>query len=287
MRGHLPFVNDVLRRCSTVLAAVALSVAATSAGAESYVLARAPQSTAIKLVDDWTPFLDRLSRDAGVTITLKVYESRQTFEGDLFGGAPDFAFMNPYYAVLAKKRLGYVALVRDSAKPLSGIIVVRKDSAIATVQDLEGKTIAFPDPNAMGASLYPRAILVGDLGLSFQTQYVGAHENVYRAVFRRQADAGGGVNSTLASEPEELRSQLKVIWKTPDLAPHPLIAHPRIPESIREKVKMAILNMANDADGQALLESVKLTKPVEVDFTRDYGHIEELGLEKYTVDMGR
>lgn len=287
MLPHPPVQCALPRILTFTLAVAAFMTAFHHAEATTYTLARAPQMSAIALVDAWTPFLERLSKDTGITITLKVYQSRQTFEGDLFNGAPDFAFMNPYYAVLAKKRLGYAPLVRDGSETLRGIIVVRHDSPIQSLQDLEGATIAFPDPNAMAASLYPRAILTSEMGLSFNAQYVGAHENVYRSVYLRQVDAGGGVNKTFAGEPDELRAQLRVIWQTPDLPSHPLIVHPRVPSAVRDKVTAAILSMANDDQGRALLEKVNLGVPVAVDFQRDFGHIETLGLEKYTVELGR
>lgn len=287
MLRHPHNTHALFRTLILVTTSIALTAAFGQANGATYTLARAPQTSAVTLVDTWTPFLTRLSNEIGATITLKVYPSRQTFEGDLLSGAPDFAFMNPYYAVLAKKRAGYIALVRGNSEALKGIIVVRRDSPIHTVQELEGATIAFPDPNAMAASLYPRAILMGELGLSFNAQYVGVHENVYRSVYLHQVDAGGGVNSTLAREPEELRSQLKVLWQTPDLSPHPLIAHPRVPQAIRDKVSTAIIRMAADNQGRTLLKQIGIEDPVAVDFERDYGHIEDLGLEKYTVDIGR
>lgn len=253
--------------------------------AAEYTLARAPQLAVTTTTDLWVPFLERLSRDVGETIKLKVYESRQRFEGDLFSGAPDFAFMNPYYAVMANARHGYMSLVRDGSKKLSGLIVVRKDSPLQDVRDLNGKKIVFPDPNSMGASLYPRAILIGEMGLKFDAVYVGPHENVYRSVYLGTADAGGGVNNTFSSESEELKSQLRILWSTPEVAPHPLIAHPRVPVDLRKRVTDAILRMANDDEGKMLLASVKLTSPVIVDFNRDYSHIARLGLENYTINI--
>lgn len=273
----------ILRVICTGISAYVLIVGQSFAA--EYTLARAPQLAATTTTDLWVPFLERLSRDVGETIKLKVYESRQRFEGDLFSGTPDFAFMNTYYAVMANARHGYISLVRDGSKNLSGLIVVRKDSPLQDVRDLNEKTIAFPDPNSMGASLYPRAILIGEMGLDFKAVYVGPHENVYRSVYLGTADAGGGVNNTFNSEPEELKSQLRILWSTPEVAPHPLIAHPRVPVDLRNRVTDAILNMVNDDEGKMLLAAVQLTSPVVVDFNRDYSHIARLGLEKYTINI--
>jgi len=275
-----------------LMAAVLLLAAGTSfaqianRASKTYVLARAPQLNARTLVEAWGPFVQRLSRDVGVSITLQVFDSRERFEAELFAGLPDFAFGNPYHSILAHERVGYVALVRDDSAPLVGVIVVREDSPIRTVQDLMGKTIAFPDPHAMAASLYIRALLSETHRLKFEPLYVGTHENVYRSVYLGRADAGGGVCRTLESEEPELRSQLRVVFETPGVPPHPLIAHPRVPEALRQKLVAAILRMSEDADGKKLLDGVQLSQPVAADFKRDYSAVLRLGLEKYTVNVG-
>jgi len=194
--------------------------------------------------------------------------------------------MNPYLAVRAKEKHGYIPLVRDDSRLLQGIIVTRKDSNINSPQDLNGKTIAFPSANSMTASLYPRAILHEKFAIEFNPIYVRTHENVYRAVTIGKATAGVGVMQTLSSEPKELREQLKIIYTTPGVKSHPLIVHPRVDRIVQEKVTRAILNMANDEQGQRLLKAVKLTEPVIVDRERDYIGIEKLNLEKYTIKTG-
>lgn len=263
-----------------VSAAWLLAIYAETAKAD-YVLARAPQSSAANLSAAWMPFLERLSKEVGVQITLRLYPSRQAFEHELYAGIPDFAFMNPYYAVLVRKQFGYNALVRDDAQKLKGVIVVTNDSSIKTVADLQGKTIAFADVNAMGASLLPRAVLTRDHGISFNAVYVGPHENVYRAVFAKQVDAGAGVPQTLDAESEDLRKQLRIVFETPEMPSHPLIAHPRVPIEVQEKVTESILHFRNDAAGRALLKGVKLSQPTVVNFANDYGRLETLHLEQF------
>lgn len=249
-----------------------------------YILARAPQSSATNLAAAWEPFLERLSNEVGAKISLRLYPSREAFEAELFKGAPDFAFMNPYYAVLVRKTFGYNALVRDNAQRLKGIIVVPVDSPIKTVQDLQDKSIAFADVNAMGASLLPRAVLTRDHGVTFKPVYVGPHENVYRATFARQVDAGAGVPQTFDDEPEELRRHLRVVFETPSVPSHPLIAHPRVPVDLQLKVTQAILHFQDDESGRALLKAVRLTKPTTVDFEADYGAMGRLHLEEFVDD---
>lgn len=255
-------------------------------GKQVYILSRAPQTSAVSLTRQWVPFLKRIENDTGIQIKLKVYTSCEDFEADLFSAHSDFAFMSPYYAVLAEEKHGYIPLVRDDSHLLQGIIVTRKDSNINSIQDLNGKTIAFPSPNAMAASLYLRLLLHEKFALKFKPIYVGTHDNVYRAVVIGKAMAGGGMARTLSSEPKDLRDQLKILYMTPGVKAHPLIAHPRVDKKVQEKVTQAILNMVNDKQGRKLLAAVKLKVPVKVDRDRDYTNIKKLGLDKYTIKLG-
>lgn len=271
-----------MKKNMVALAAAAfVIVAAMRDVSAEYILARAPQSSATNLAAAWEPFLDRLSKEVGTKISLRLYPSREAFESELYKGTPDFAFMNPYYAVLVRKTFGYNALVRDDGQRLKGIIVVPVDSPIKTVQDLEDKTIAFADVNAMGASLLPRAILTREHGLHFKPVYVGPHENVYRAAFVGQVDAGAGVPQTFNDEPEELRRQLRVVFETPSVPSHPLIAHPRVPAELQAKITQTILHFRDDENGRALLKAVRMAKPTAVDFDADYGVLSGLHLEEF------
>lgn len=90
----------------------------------------------------WAPFVDRLSRDIGIPLRLKVYEKMSDFERDIMQGISDFLFASPFQAVVAHEAQGYAPLVRGS-RPVSAKLFVRKDSPIMTAEDLSGKKIAF------------------------------------------------------------------------------------------------------------------------------------------------
>jgi ABC-type phosphate/phosphonate transport system substrate-binding protein len=96
-----------------------------------------------------------------------------------------------------------------------------------------------------------------------------------------KAAAGGGVTKTLAKEPETLRGQLTVIYETPGSVSHPISAHSRIPETLQEKMRSAILRLANDPANKELFKNVQITEPIAAEY-RDYLPLANLRLEKYT-----
>jgi phosphonate transport system substrate-binding protein len=264
------------------LLALAAHAQPANDAAHPLTLAVVPQFTAVQIHKDWTPFIERVSRDSGVALTLKIYQSIPKFEADLVKGVPDFAFMNPYHEVMAWRAAGYLPLVRDS-KPLTGVLLVRRDSPVRTVKDLAGGKLAFAAPNAFGASLYMRALLAEQEGVKIEPVYVKTHSNVFRQVIVGQAVAGGTVNSALQREPGAVIEQVRVLFETPAVAPHPLAAHPRISEAKRKAVTQAILKLRDDPAAAPLLQAVQMPVPVAADYGRDYRPLERLKLEKYLV----
>jgi phosphonate transport system substrate-binding protein len=241
-----------------------------------------PQFTPVEIYERWGPLVKELENRTGLKFELKTYKSIPEFEKAFLKGEPDFVFMNPYHQVMAYKAQKYIPLVRDKT-PLTGILVVRRDSPVKEVKDLDGKVIAFPAPNAFAASLYMRAILTEKFKISFIPEYVKTHDNVYRHVILGKAQAGGGVNNTFLRQPEEVKRELRILYETPPTAPHPFSAHPRVPKEVRDKVKRAILDMANEPNMKALLDKVQMPNPVPADYARDYKPLEKLNLEKYVV----
>jgi phosphonate transport system substrate-binding protein len=241
-----------------------------------------PQFTPVEIYERWGPLVKELENRTGLKFELKTYKSIPEFEKAFLKGEPDFVFMNPYHQVMAYKAQKYIPLVRDKT-PLTGILVVRRDSPVKEVKDLDGKVIAFPAPNAFAASLYMRALLAEKFKIRFIPEYVKTHDNVYRHVILGKAQAGGGVNNTFLRQPEEVKRELRILYETPSTAPHPFSVHPRVPKEVRDKVKRAILDMANEPSMKALLDRVQMPNPVPADYARDYKPLEKLNLEKYVV----
>ncbi|MFA7279931.1 MAG: phosphate/phosphite/phosphonate ABC transporter substrate-binding protein [Sterolibacterium sp.] len=248
----------------------------------TYTFSVVPQYAPAQLHREWFPLIDRISRESGVKLELKIAASIPKFEAEFAKGLPDFAYMNPYHAVMAKHEQGYLPILRDS-KMLTGILLVRRDSPYQTVADLNGKTIGFPAPNAFGASLYMRALLSETFKINYETRYLNTHSNVYRHVAQGNVAAGGGVNLTFADERPEIHEQLRVLYQTPAVAPHPVVVHPRVPRPVREAIAKAILNLQGDEPGREMLKEIRTSQPVRANYEQDYYPLEMLKVQKYVV----
>jgi len=239
--------------------AVMLLISSTSPGAEESLtlsIGIVPQQNATKLARLWTPICNHLSQQTGYRYVFKTAKNIPTFEKRLAAGKYDMAYMNPYHYTVFSIDPGYRAFARETNKRIQGIIVVKKDSAIQSIAELSGKTLAFPAPAAFAASLLPRAYFKTKQ-IEISPRYVSSHDSVYLTVSKSLYPAGGGIQRTFNNMPESIRKQLRILWKTPGYTPHAFAAHPRLPEAVVKDTADALIAMSTDEQGGKLLKNLK------------------------------
>lgn len=245
-----------------------------------YTVGIVPQYEFSKLHSIWQPILNYLEKETGYQFKLKGSPNIPEFEKEFIQGKFDFAYMNPYHLVVANEIAGYQPLLRDHGRKLYGVLVAMKDSQIKTPADLNGKKIAFPAPNALGASLQIRQELVDKFNIKFTPIYVKTHDNVYMNVLLGKTMAGGGVQKTLTQQVPQFRDALKVIHTTKKVPPHPFAALPSVPVVVKEKVTQALLNFGESLNGKTKLSRIPM-KQIGPASIEDYEPIKALGLERY------
>lgn len=258
------------------------TLATYSQAAETYTFGIVPQYDQRQLFEIWKPLLDELKERTGLSFRLVSVPTITVFEKEFLNSSYDFAYMNPYHVLKARRTTGYTPFVRDSS-PLRGILVVRKDSPIKKVSELKNRVVAFPSPNALGASLLMRADLSRLHRVSIVPLYVKTHDSVYLHVVKGLADAGGGVQKTLEEQEKPLQDNLRILYTTRDLPSHPVVVHPRVPRRDAEKVREAFLEMAATEKGRKLLARIPMKQPVSTSMD-DYSRIQDWGLESFWVE---
>lgn len=268
------------RLLRTLLSALPLLVAAPGARAEaSHTFAVVPQYEQRKLFAIWKPIVDDVARRSGVPLKLVTTLTVAEFERELSRGTFDFNYANPYHILRESKRQGYQPIVRDGT-PLQGILVVARDGPLRSPADLDGRTLAVPSPNAIGASLLLRSDLEQLYKVRMEMLDVKTHSSVYLHVAKGLADAGGGVQKTFAEQDEAVRDALRVIYTTRPMPSHPVSAHPRVARPVREAVRQALLDLAATPAGQALFAEVPMSRPVAASID-DYAVMQDWRLERY------
>ncbi|MBU3909168.1 MAG: phosphate/phosphite/phosphonate ABC transporter substrate-binding protein [Gammaproteobacteria bacterium] len=249
------------------------------AGKQEYVVGVTPQFEASKLFGIWRPLLDALEKETGLDFTLRGAPAINDFEQQYGAGMFDFAYANPFF-VGVRNYQGYLPLVRDHGARLAGVVVVAKDSPINSVRELDGQTVAFPAANSLAGSLAIRAQLEDEFGVRVVPKFVRTHDSSFLNVAVGTVVAGGGVRSTLEQQSPEIRDRLRVLYTTRELPPLPIVAHPRVPEAVRQRVKAALLKLGASPEGKELLAKVPI-KQVGAAAPADYEALRRMRLERY------
>lgn len=275
-------MHRAYRKFMFFLAGLGACLALPAFAGETYTLGVVPQFEPRKLFATWKPIVDELQQRTGLTIRLAAALTVPEFENELEKGSFDFVYANPYHILRVRKSQGYLPLVRD-AQPLRGILVIRRDSPIREVKELNGKTLAIPSANALGASLLIQADLERLYGVRMNLANVRTHSSVYLNVINGLADAGGGVEKTLGEQEPMVRDSLRVLYTTREMPSHPISAHPRVKPAVREQVKAALLAMAAAPASRDLFKHVPIQNLIATSM-EDYLPMSQWGLESFWQD---
>lgn len=149
-------------------------------------------------------------------------------------------------------------------------IIVKKDSPVREIKDLEGKRIALSDPLSNSGYFYP-IFLIRGMGKD-PSQFFGrmlftySHDSSIRAVLDGIADVAA-VDSLIfdyeAAQNERLGSALRVIHKSPAFGINPVVASRRTPQGLVVEVRRILLEMGRDAEGRRILELLRIEDFIE------------------------
>ncbi len=253
-----------------------LYLATSMADEKIYTFGVSPQKSATQLAKTWSPILAYLSEESGVNLRFATAQSSADFSRLLTEGSYDFCYVNPQQYVYLHDKVGYAAFAHEKDKFLQGILVVRAESSIQNVSELNGAALAFPSPTSFGASVLIQAELKRQ-GIAFTPHYVKSHDSVYMNVAKEQFIAGGGVGRTFRLLSPEVNQQLRVLMQTKAYTPHAIASHPSVPVAVRQKVQAAMLTLNTDPVGQQMLNVIGF-KGVAAATDEEYDEIRALDL---------
>jgi phosphonate transport system substrate-binding protein len=239
-------------------------------GDEPILFGIAPQQEPEKVRAMWAPFFRYLEKEVGHPFAFETASSIEEFQKRVLEGRYDIWWGNPLTYVQANKRLGYVAIARDTTR-IAGLLVTLKEDGPKSTRELLGKKVAYSAPDAIGGTLLVQA-LIAKAGVApdqVETIYTGSHDAVYKAVLEGKAAAGGGVPRSFNALAPEQREKLGVLARTEEVAPQPFAAHPRLYRSVVAKIQRAMLKLNWVPEGKDILQSIQY-KEIVVSNDFDY-----------------
>jgi phosphate/phosphite/phosphonate ABC transporter binding protein len=256
--------------CLALLLVAPAVVLAHPHGDEPILFGIAPQQEPEKVRAMWAPFFRYLEKEVGHPFAFETASSIEEFQKRVLEGRYDIWWGNPLTYVQASKRLGYVAIARDTTR-IAGLLVTLKEDGPKSPKELLGKKVAYSAPDAIGGTLLVQALIAraGVAPDQVETIYTGSHDAVYKAVLEGKAAAGGGVPRSFNALAPEQREKLGVLARTEEVAPQPFAVHPRLYRSVVAKIQRAMLKLNWAPEGKDILQSIQY-KEIVVSNDFDY-----------------
>lgn len=256
----------------------ALSVAGdkTPAPPDEYVMGVFPHLPPRDLEEVFGPMARDLSSHVGRRMVLASSTTFERFSESLNKGQFDVAFVQPFEYVRIAEKYGYLPLATRTER-LHGIVVVAKDSPLKSLADLKGKRLALPPESAAVSQLILRhARQKGILsGRDITVTHHRSHVSCMQQVVIGEADACGTAAPSVRFFQNKMNVELMTIVTTRDIPSSLFVAHPRVPEQVRELLRERIINWSNTEEGKKILARGELTPFMHVT-DRDYDAVREL-----------
>ncbi len=234
-----------------------------------------PEQNVFNQMKRYKPIGEYIKKQTGLTIRFTILSRYGNIIDSFKIKKMDGAFWGSFTGAMAIKKLGIEPIVRpvnpDGTSSYRGYIFVHKNSSIDSVQRMRHSVIAFVDKATTAGYIFPVAYLRGqgvkNINTFFKEYYfAGSHDAAIYAVLNKDAEIGAAKNTIfdmLAREDPNVKENLVILEKSPYVPSNGLGLRKDISTEIKQKLKKALLEMHDDADGRDILEEFGVQKFIE------------------------
>lgn len=249
-----PGEYDVIRRYGAAVGS-AQGVRATG---EPLQLGMYPFVLPRMLADQFAPLAAALAAVAGQGVQLRTAGSYGSYVDNISAGRFDILIVQPFDFVTAVRQ-GYLPLAQMSGKFVSRVYV-RADSPYQRLADLKGERLAMPPRESATSRLGHIQLtangMVADRDIAID--YRSSHDSCLQQVRRGQAAACATSTHAFTSVPAELSGGLRPIADLGAVPGVVILVHPRVPETVRERLRDELLSWGNTESGRRLIRDIQL-----------------------------
>ncbi|MCE7794092.1 phosphate/phosphite/phosphonate ABC transporter substrate-binding protein [Salipaludibacillus sp. CUR1] len=181
----------------------------------------------------------------------------------------------PFSYLVANQRANGEAFaipVNDEGGTLDDIfyyaqMITLEEHGIDSLEDIEGNSLAYADPASTSGHLFPKAMLINEIGLTLDNVdefpsdvvFSGSHEASLYSVLNGDVKTAGVCSTCIERvfdrvEDHENFDQLKVFHESEPIPGGPYVIQGDLPDSFKETVTQAFLEMDQDEKGAEFLE---------------------------------
>ena len=272
-----------MRHLSVVLSVcmIIVCVAVTvMAGDKGYEMGVFPNMPVTKLNELFNPLAEELSKALGKKIRLGSRPTFEAFETVLNSEFYDIAHVQPFDYVEAHDKHNYLPLARRD-EGLEALFVVNPNSAITSIQQMRGKRIVSPPPDAAVSHLANMSLQAAGLNPKKDVirEYSKNHYSCLQNVLIGEADVCVAAIQMIKQFEKEknLAVPFRIVHASVKIPHTLLVVHKRVPQKDREILLKTILNLPHTASGKKILADLNYqpfvpAKDSDYNVIRNYIH---------------
>jgi phosphonate transport system substrate-binding protein len=244
---------NTLKRAVLGLAALLTFGSTASAQEQPYAFNVLNQRSIALTSQYWNPILIYVSKKSGVPLELRL--ARTTKEANALAeqGAYQFLYTNHFFTP-ERDRLGFHVIARPVGAGIRGQIAVPADSPIKSLQDLNGKEVAFASPDAFASFWLPMdALLKAKVNVK---PVFTANQEAGLAQLKVGTVAAGAFNDQIIQRYARREGfEYRLLWNSEIYNDLCIMASSKVPAAKVAAVRDALIGMINDPEGRKVLEA--------------------------------
>lgn len=227
-----------------------------------------PSVDAKRITTNAKQLVDFLEKETGYYFTTAVPASFIAVVEAFGTKKADIAGINTFSYLMANEKYGAEAklrIVRDGGEiSYKGQFIARFDSGIDSIDDLNGKTIAYVDPSSTSGFILPKALLDKKGIKTAESVFAMKHDNVVIMIYQRQVDAGATYYAPPHPETGEIldarmrvklqfpdvEEKVRIIGFTEEIPNDPWVFRKDMDEEMKEKIIDALVKYVSTEEGQ-------------------------------------
>lgn len=241
-----------------------------------------PTEETIQELTIYKPVIDYLSKMTGKKVEFYMPTSYSTVVEAMVNKWVDVAVLGPYSYVIAHEKDPDIMVFTTYAKRpghtveegpgYKAVLVTRKDSGLATIESIKGKTLALTDPGSTSGNLFPRVVFSKDVlkGAPLESYfkkivYSGGHDLSTMAVYEGKADAAFVATHRFDNVIDRgmvKKEDFNYLWWSATIPQDPFAYRMSLCPDLRKKIEQTFFTLHQVSEAKAWLDNVKSNKCV-------------------------